>query len=79
MGRLTTSIRGDAHAYTRSKSPWIISEHRSIYGKLIKYLSGGGMTTFGRTVRQEEVKHRQVRFLVAAGVMAVLWLVFWVF
>lgn len=79
MGRLTTSVRGDAHAYTRSKSPWILSEHKSIYGKLIHYLSGGGMTTFGRTVRQEEVRRRQVRFLFVSGVLAAAWLVFWFF
>jgi hypothetical protein len=49
-----------------------------MYGKLIHYLSGGGMSTFGRTVRQEEVRIRRRRFFVAVGAIAVLWLVFWI-
>ena len=57
--RITTSTVREAHPYTRSKSPWILGDHSSMYGKLIHYLSGGGMSTFGRTVRQEEaVFHR---------------------
>ena len=64
------------HAYTRSRSPWIISESRSAYGKMINYISGGGMRTFGRTVRQEEVRRRQRLFLLVAGVLLSLWLLF---
>lgn len=77
--RLHTSIREDAHAYTRSKSPWILSEHPSAYGRLIHYLSGGGMQAFGRTVRQEEVLRRHRRFLAVAVFLVALWLVFWLF
>ena len=70
---------GAAHAYTRSGSPWIIDEHYSPCGKLIRYISGGGMRTFGRTVRQEEVRRRQRRFLTVAGVLIVLWACFLIF
>jgi len=76
---LHTSVRGDAHAYTRSKSPWILSEHASVYGKLVHYLSGGGMRAFGRTIRQEEIRRRHVGFWIAAGAAGVLWALFWIF
>ncbi|MBR2983591.1 MAG: hypothetical protein IKC80_10250 [Kiritimatiellae bacterium] len=74
--RLTTSTVREAHPYTRSKSPWILGEHSSMYGKLIHYLSGGGMSTFGRTVKQEEVRLRRRRFFIAAGVIAAVWTLF---
>jgi hypothetical protein len=50
-----------------------------MYGKLIHYLSGGGMSTFGRTVRQEEVRIRRRRFFVVSGVIAAVWMLFWIF
>ena len=77
--RLPTSTVRDAHPYTRSKSPWILGDYVSVYGKLIHYLSGGGMSTFGRTVRQEEVRLKRRRFYLAVGLIAALWAVFWVF
>jgi len=79
MSGIHTSVVADAHAYTRSRCPWIIAEHRSVYGKLIHYIAGGGMLAFGRTVRQEEVRRRRIRFLSGAAVVAALWLVFMVF
>jgi len=77
MRRLVTSVVADAHGYTRTDSPWIIEEHKSIYGKLIHYLSGGGMSTFGRSVAQEVVRRRQRTFLCWAGGLCVLWLIFY--
>jgi len=79
MSALHTSVRGDAHAYTRSKSPWILSDGTSVCGRLVHYLSGGGMRAFGRTVRQEEIRCRHARFWVAVAALAALWMVFWVF
>jgi len=79
MSGVHTSVRCDAHAYTRSKSPWILSEHESAYGKLIHYLSGGGMKAFGRTVRQEEIRRRHVGFWLVAAVLALLWVCLWIF
>ena len=76
MDSIHTEVVSAAHAYTRSKSPWIIVEHKSVYGKLVHYISGGGMRAFGRTVRQEEVRGRQRRFCIAAAVFAVFWVVF---
>ena len=79
MGRISTEIVGDAHAYTRSDVPWSISTAKSARGKLIDYISGGGMRTFGRTVRQDEVRRRQLRFLAVAAVLAAVWVLLLVF
>ena len=79
MGRVSTEIVGDAHAYTRSDVPWSISTAKSARGKLIDYISGGGMRTFGRTVRQDEVRRRQLRFLAVAAVLAAVWVFLLVF
>ena len=79
MGAIHTSVVTDAHAYTRSRSPWIMAEHTSVYGKLIHYIAGGGMVAFGRTVRQEEVCRRRKRFLVGSAAVGVAWLLFLIF
>ena len=86
MGKITTEMVGDKHAYTRSKTPWLLDAYQEAEGettrgerfgwRLFHYLSGGGMRTFGRTVAQEEADSRRTRFLVAAGVFGVLWLWF---
>ena len=74
MSKLTTSIVGDAHAYTRSETPWQLDPYHK---KLFHYLSGGGMRTFGRTVEQEEAEAKRTRFLVKAAVAGMIWLYFW--
>ncbi|MBO7721278.1 MAG: hypothetical protein J6T01_02625 [Kiritimatiellae bacterium] len=83
MGKVPTSLLDHDHAYTRSESPWIIAERDvavgTPYERLIKYISGGGMRMFGRTVRQEEVRLKRLRFISAAAVIAALWLVFFIF
>lgn len=73
MPRLPTSVVRDKHPYTRSESPWIMGESASIYGKLVHYLSGGGMSTFGRTVKQEEALSRRRRFVVAVSALVFVW------
>lgn len=77
MSGVLTSLRGDAHDYTRSKTPWILGDRVSPCGKLIKYLSGGGLKSFGRTVVQEEAHTKHVRFVTAASVFGVLWALFY--
>ena len=79
MGRVSTEIVGDAHAYTRSDVPWSISTAKTPRSRLINYISGGGMRTFGRTVRQEEVRRKQLRFLAGAAVFAAVWFLLLVF
>ena len=69
---LHTAVVIDAHAYTRSKTPWLLESCRE---KLFRYLSGGGLCAFGRTVRQEESDAKRDRFLAAAAVAGVAWLV----
>lgn len=79
MGRVHTEIVGDAHAYTRSDVPWAMSTSRTAQDRLANYISGGGMRIFGRTVRQEEVRRRQLRFLAVSAALVVLWLLLLVF
>ena len=79
MGSIHTEVVRDAHSYTRSSSPWILKDTESVYGRLVHYLSGGGLRTFGRTIRQEEARIRQRRFLIASAVLAALWLWFFFF
>lgn len=75
MSGIHTEVVSSAHAYTRSDSPWIMERHTSAYGKLMHYISGGGMRTFGRTVRQEEARRRHRRFCMEFAALALLWLV----
>ena len=77
--RVHAEVVEDAHAYTRSDVPWALSNPRTPYERMISYISGGGMRVFGRTVRQEEIRRRQLRFLLAAAVLAVIWLLLLVF
>ena len=78
MSGVHTSVVQDAHAYTRSRTPWIMADS-SVCGKLVHYISGGGMRAFGRTVRQEEIGRRHRRFWAVAAALAVSWLAFWIF
>lgn len=79
MGNLLTEIVEDAHAYTRSDVPWAIQTAKSSRARLLNYISGGGMRTFGRTVRQEEVRLKQRRFLAVSAVLATIWLFMLIF
>lgn len=73
---ISTSVVGDAHAYTRARCPWILGDCQTSGNRLITYISGGGMRTFGRTVRQESARRRQNGFLVISAILGVVWLVF---
>lgn len=79
MGKIPTEVVGDAHAYTRSDVPWSISTGGRGHAKVIDYISGGGMRTFGRTVRQEEVRRKQRRFLAVFAALAAIWFLLLVF
>lgn len=79
MGRVPTEIVGDAHAYTRSEVPWAMATTKTPRARLFNYISGGGMRTFGRTVRQEEVRLRHGRFLAVFAALAATWLLLWIF
>ena len=76
MKSVKASFVESAHAYTRSDVPWAITVGETAYAKMIGYISGGGMRTFGRTVRQEEARRRQRTFLVVAAGLIGLWVLF---
>ena len=50
-----------------------------MHWRLFHYLSGGGLAACGSSSERALVDRRQGRFLVFAGVLAVLWIVFWIF
>lgn len=87
MSGIHTSIVRDAHAYTRSRMPWMLdadqeakeaTSHGSKFGwKLFHYISGGGLKSFGRTVEQEEADAKRSRFLFRASLLGVAWLWFY--
>ena len=89
MSTIPSSFASESPAYMRSKLPWRIEDAsevsgvtasgRRFGGKLIHYLSGGGLKTFGRTVEQEEAEGRRFRFLVASGLLAAVWLAILIF
>jgi len=69
MSGIHTETVRSVHDYTRSKSPWILAACGS---KLIRYISGGRLNSFGRLVGQEEARRRHNRFtiwMVAAGIV----------
>lgn len=84
MTRISASMFTDARAYTRSKAPWVMDGYRPgeietasglRFGrKLLHYISGGGMRSFGRSVEQEERDIKRRRFLSLAAVLAAAWL-----
>lgn len=74
-----TEVSGPAHPYTRSEIPWIMDANAPSSGRLVRYISAGGMRTFGRTIRQEEARRRQRRFCIEVAVAAAIWLALLVF
>lgn len=89
MSAVHTNLLDSIHSYTRSHTPWLLDEHRMADGvtatghrfgwRLFHYIAGGGLKAFGRSVRQEESDVKRNRFLIWAGVFAVLWLLLWIF
>lgn len=82
-----TSVVRPAHAYTRSRLPWLMDVDTDADGetatgkkfgwKLFHYISGGGIRSFGRTVEQEEMDAKRTRFLASCSVAAVVWTIFY--
>lgn len=70
--KIRPSVVMPAHAYTRSDAPWLLEAYSK---KLFHYLSGGGISAFGRTVKQQEADMRRDRFLRVAAAVFVIWLV----
>ena len=65
------------HAYTAVDVPWQMDDDGG--SPLYRYLRGGGVRAFGRTSHEAARARRQLRFLVVFGVLAVGWLLLWLF
>ncbi|MBP5791069.1 MAG: hypothetical protein J6W80_02280 [Kiritimatiellae bacterium] len=78
MVRIPTSLVRAEHPYTRSKARWRLeSAARTARERLYRYISGGGMSAFGRTITQQEREERQDRFLVVSAILGIAWLLLW--
>lgn len=88
MAALRTSLVKRNHAWTGADVPWRLdmegapsagaSEAERARWRLVRYLSGGGLSACGSSSEHALVCRRQERFLFFAGVLAVLWLIFWI-
>ena len=84
MAALRTSLVKRRHAYTSADIPWSMdvdeadAEDVMRHGRwrLFHYLSGGGMSAFGRPSGRELQLRRQNRFLWVAAALAVAWVIF---
>ncbi len=76
------------HAYTATDLPWNldvnkkaiiegVSAERRKNWRLLHYLSGGGMSVFGESYAHAIKLRRQSRFMIFAGILALLWVLFW--
>ncbi|MBR0196738.1 MAG: hypothetical protein IJQ34_01250 [Kiritimatiellae bacterium] len=69
-----TETVGSIHSYTRSRAPWKLETYNK---KLFHYLSGGGISSLGRTIKQEEADIKRDKFLAYCAAIGVVLLVFW--
>ena len=63
------------HSEYAADLPWKVAEFSS---RLIKYIAGGGMMAFGRTIEQDRRDYKQNRFLAAMGVDGTIYLILWI-
>ena len=88
MAAVRTSLVTRKHAWTGADVPWYLDpesappadapEAAREHWRLFHLLSGGGLSACGVSSERALVSRRQGRFLLFAGVLAVLWIVFWI-
>ena len=88
MSAVRTSLVKRNHAWTGADVPWRLDtetapppdapEAARKHWRLYHLLSGGGLSACGSSSERALVDRRQGRFLVCAGVLAVLWIIFWI-
>ena len=89
MAAVRTSLVKRNHAWTGADVPWYLdteggpspdaSEAERDRWRLFHYLSGGGLSACGSSSERLLALRRQGRFLAFAGVLAALWIFFWIF
>ena len=88
MSAVRTSLVKKNHAWTGEDVPWRLDtetapppdapETARRHWRLFHYLSGGGLSACGSSNERALMELRQGRFLVFAGVLGVLWIIFWI-
>lgn len=66
---LNSRLKGDRDV------PWKVLDAPS---KLYRYIAGGGMMAFGRTLNQDRRDYAQTKFLAAAGIVFLIYLTLWI-
>ena len=73
--KLQPQVVSSAHGYTREDVPWDLSDSTSTRrGRLARFLAGGGMKTFGRTIHQQKAARRHTRFWIVFVSLFAIWL-----
>ena len=88
MSAVHTSLVTKDHAWTGEDVPWSLDTEEGVdpdapesdrrHRRLFRYLSGGGLSACGLSSERALVDRSQGRFLVFAGVLAALWIIFWI-
>ncbi|MBP5351452.1 MAG: hypothetical protein J6Y56_05785 [Fibrobacterales bacterium] len=88
MAAVRTSLVTRDHAWTGTDVPWRLDteeapdpdapEEERTRWRLFHYLSGGGLSACGSSSALALACRRQGRFLVFAGALAALWIIFWI-
>ena len=88
MSAVRTSLVTKDHAWTGEDVPWRLDtetapppdapETARRHWRLFHYLSGGGLSACGSSSARALMDRRQGRFLACAGILAALWIIFWI-
>lgn len=88
MSAVRTSLVKKNHAWTGEDVPWRLDtetapppdapETARRHWRLFHYLSGGGLSACGSSSARALMDRRQGRFLACAGILAALWIIFWI-
>ena len=88
MAAVRTSLVTKDHAWTGEDVPWRLDTEEGVasdapdsdraHRRLFRLLSGGGLAACGTSNARTWTIRRQSRFLVFAGFLGVLWVVFWI-
>ena len=88
MSAVRTTLVTRDHAWTGEDVPWRLDteegadpdapESDRAHRRLFRLLSGGGLAACGTSNARALAIRRQGRFLVFAGFLGVLWIIFWI-
>ena len=88
MAAVRTSLVTKDHAWTGEDVPWSLDTEEGMdsdapesdrrHRRLVRDLSGGGLSACGFSSARARAIRRQGRFLVFAGFLGAVWIFFWI-